>query len=247
MEHNREFYQRVADSIEALPYPRLRYDKEKNKTLVFIDTRFDPFYKLLFRSFLWSVGEDWNFTIFCPQDVWDEQMHPMLQDMDVEARYIQLREVFEKDNIRYSHMLTSKNFYEQIPEDYLFLFQSDSQVFGRFDPVFLQYPYLGALWLNGEIGNGGTCLRKTRIMETLCEKYGDTLPRYPEDCFFGEALKREGLLEDIPPNIAHRFSIENLYCPHLNIEPVYGHKAWNSLRQHTLWYFDQRLREWVNA
>ena len=73
------------------------------------------------------------------------------------------------------------------------------------------------------IGNGGTSIRKTRVMEYICKKYENIVIKkiYNEDIFFSEMLAKEDLY-NCTNNIADMFSFENIFLDN----SVYGHQIY---------------------
>jgi hypothetical protein len=79
---------------------------------------------------------------------------------------------------------------------------------GAWDPLFLEFDYVGAPWPDGEVGNGGFSLRSARFREA-CLELGSCLGA--EDEFLCRANK--GRLESMgmrfaPADVAARFSWE---------------------------------------
>ena len=133
-------------------YPRLRYDGKKERSLVFLDTRFKPFLEHVFVMFLASVDHTWNLTVLTPNDVWQTGYLPLLKRMSVEARHIEITPEMITPIQNYSEYLTSAGFYRQFPEKTILVFQSDSQAMGTFREEFMAYAYLGAPWRDGRVG-----------------------------------------------------------------------------------------------
>ncbi len=80
----------------------------------------------------------------------------------------------------------------------------------QWDPRFLEYDYVGALWKDGTVGNGGFSLRSRRLVDAL--RAMDTPQTHPEDhciCYRyrGELERRFGI-RFAPPELASRFSWE---------------------------------------
>ena len=75
----------------------------------------------------------------------------------------------------------------------------------------LDYDYIGAVWPDGIIGNGGFSLRSRRLLEALQDKRFEA-PFYPEDekiCRnWRPALESEFGMKFAPPEVASAFSVE---------------------------------------
>ena len=224
--------EKYKDLILKLNYDKIQWSADKKNTLLFIDTRYDKVFMYLLILFVYSVDMAWNITIYTTP----EHKGSYLADMEKLGLSGSIR-MLSRDiqNISdYSNMLRDGSFWEEIKEDNCLLFQYDSFCMGKFDKIFFDYPYIGALWFNDSsiisdnvvIGNGGTSFRKTRIMEYLCKKYSDKdiKKNYPEDLFFAELLYEERM-NNCPVDIAGRFSFENIF----NDNSVYGHQIYKSI------------------
>jgi len=131
------------------------------------------------------------------------------------------------DNLRideYNDLLTSKEFYENIPTEVFLIFQTDSIICNK-DPKllndFIKYDYVGAPWKDG-VGNGGFSLRrKSKILEIIenCQNKNEN-----EDLFFAKSC-----VSSYKPSIeeAKKFSIETLY----NNKSFAAHKPWVHLNK----------------
>jgi len=224
------------DIILKLPYPNIEYSENKNKTLLFIDNRYDSSFIYLLILFLYSVDISWNITVFTTEANKDYYLNDFKR-LNITGNIILLEEnISNIDN--YSKLLKTHIFWKNIKEDNCLIFQYDSFAMSKFDNNFLNYNYIGAPWdhtpaLFDEIkfGNGGTSFRKTRIMEYLCKKYEskDIKKNYPEDVFFAELLYEEKL-NNCTINIAEQFSFENIY----NKNSVYGHQIYKSISYNNL-------------
>lgn len=107
---------------------------------------------------------------------------------------------------------------------------------------FLEFDYIGAPWPheNMTVGNGGFCLRSTRMMKFI-KDHPERFPlAYPEDstiCLtYREALEAEGF-KWAPTAVAHQFSWEN--CPKRRSLGFHGiHNVYKVLPK-------EELVEWV--
>lgn len=216
------------DIILKLDISHYKYSENNNNTLLFIDNRHDPSFIYILILFIYSIDSTWNLTIFTTTQ--KRKMYENdLKQLNITGKFIILDEI--KD---YSQLLSDKNFWKKIKEENCLLFQYDSIAMGKFDNIFYNYTYIGAIWghsptiyANNHIGNGGTCFRKTRVMEYICGKYKNI--NQPEDVFFSEKLYAEKL-HNCPVNIAKKFSFENVF----NAYSIYGHQIYNSVKRNNL-------------
>ena len=75
-------------------------------------------------------------------------------------------------------MLLESNFWKQFQGKYLIIYQEDSLIFKKFDNKFLKYDYIGAPWVDENVGNGGFSFRNKEIMIQICEKFFDPKMKY---------------------------------------------------------------------
>jgi len=219
------------DIIFKIKYSYLKYSLENNNTLLFIDDRYDPSFIYLLILFIYSVNDKWNLTIFTTIDN-KQYYEDDFKKLNITGKIYIINKKF-KNIYEYSKLLKNVDFWKKIPEENCLLFQYDSFSMGKFDNIFLNYNYIGALWNHKatiyeciNIGNGGTSFRKTRIMEMLCEKYKnkDIKKDYPEDVYFSELLYEEKL-HNCTNNIAELFSFEYIF----NNNSIYGHQIYKSI------------------
>ena len=149
---------------------------------------------------------NWNIRFFCSYDSKD-------LITDVEKSII-------PSHIDYSEILKDKEFWKDIDEEHVLVFQHDSFVLRSGIEEFLEYDYIGAPWYwtygdhkdkrykdlkdfkNG--GNGGFSLRKKSAMISLIDQHP---PEYEyEDMYFSNALS-----EDIPLGVKKRFAVESVF------------------------------------
>ncbi len=115
----------------------------------------------------------------------------------------------------YSTLLTTKDFYTQIPTDLFLIFQTDSMIFSKNKHLinnFLHYDYVGAPWSyilhnNAQIGNGGFSLRKKSVILNIIDTV--EYKGEPEDVYFSCS----GKLNVPTVDEAKTFSIEQIYSP----------------------------------
>ena len=187
--------------ILNIPYPNIQLSPDKNKTLLFIDNRYDSSFIYLLILFMYSVDLSWNITIFTTESNKTYYLNDF-KKLNVTGNIFTLHKNISNIN-DYSKLLKDFNFWKNIKEDNCLLFQYDSFCMGKFDDIFLNYNYIGAVWdhtpgLFNEInvGNGGTSFRKSRVMEYLCKKYEnkDIKKNYPEDVFLQNYFMKKNLI-----------------------------------------------------
>ena len=228
--------------IDQLPYCKLKYCSSKNNALIFIDDRVDSLlFECVSRLFLYSVNDSWNIHIYTIPEKEEEYMK-ILTLLDVEAKFHPISKIHNVNE--YSCLLKSSSFWETLTEENLLFYQYDSIAFGKFEPRFFSYNYLGARWtekitqLPGIYnGNGGTSFRKRSWMLYITRKYNYFLhlQESPEDKYFAYYLHQEGLLPD-SNELLDDFSIEHVY----NETSVYGHAIFQSMNVDQLVDFIKR-------
>jgi len=124
---------------------------------------------------------------------------------------------------------TNKAFYYTIPTETFLMFQTDSILFHKNKHLlnyFLKYDYVGAPWVNREVGNGGLSLRKKSKMLEIIEK--EPYNHEPEDVFF--ASNKTVPLYKPSFHEALHFAVEGVYAP-----VTFGsHQPW--MQKHTNFY-----------
>ena len=230
--------------INKINYTKLTYHKDKKKSLIFIDDRYDILFKLILILFLYSVDDSWNLNIFTTKEN-EMKFQTILNELGVEANFNYMNKIATIE--QYSNLLKSSTFWDTINEEHLLLFQYDSVCFGKFQDKFLDYNYLGAKWPenitqlpNIYNGNGGTSYRKKSVMSYITSKYNYYLYdiNSAEDVYFAKYLNKEGLhIND--GNILEEFSFENSYSE----KSIYGHAIFESIKLENLDnYVEKRLK-----
>lgn len=137
----------------------------------------------------------------------------------------------------YSNFMV-RNLRDCIFTEFALIVQSDGYAINRENwcDSFLDYDYVGAVFPNGEVGNGGTSLRSQRFIN-LCSTLPD--PDMPEDAFICQ--KNKEYMESFgvkfaPMEIASRFSFEHP-C-HL----VENHCIENAFAFHGSWHLPYAKR-----
>lgn len=203
----------------------IKYDENKNNTLLFIDDRYDSSFIYLLKLFIYSIDESWNITIFTTEEN-KELYQNDLNKLEVTGKINIIKKFNSVEN--YSILLKDFNFWKLIKEENVLIFQYDSFCKGKFNNIFFKYNYIGARWphnpfkCNINVGNGGTSFRKTRIMQKISKKYNN---RDAEDLFFSYFLHQENL-DNCTDIIADMFSFENIFID----KSIYGHQIYNSIK-----------------
>jgi len=119
----------------------------------------------------------------------------------------------------YNNLLTSKEFYDNIPSEIFLVFQTDSVICDENSKIindFMQYDYVGAPWKDA-VGNGGFSLRrKSKALEIIskCKRGNEN-----EDVYFANPCTNI-----FKPSMekAKMFSVEAYYS-----DKSFGvHKPW---------------------
>lgn len=122
------------------------------------------------------------------------------------------KEVEINTGLDYCYLVTKPEFWEQIDEENILIFQRDSGIIGGNIEDFYKYHYIGAP-LKGEplfVYNGGLSFRHKSIMIDICKKYKYSNPEEGhEDGFFSH--KVEYYYKKTPREIAEKFAVENIF------------------------------------
>ena len=106
--------------IHNINYTRLTYNKDKNKSLIFIDDRYDILFKLILILFLYSVDNSWNLNIFTTKEN-EIKFQSFLNELGVEANFNYINKISNVE--QYSNLLKSSTFWDSINEEHLLFFQ----------------------------------------------------------------------------------------------------------------------------
>lgn len=156
-----------------------------------------------------------------------------------EFQVIRFKDVFFRNEMSYSELLLTRQFYEAFLEyTYIVIVQTDVWILGDYDKLklFLQYDYVGAPWENGIIaysytmrgiarlpkfisqpqkvfvGNGGLSIRNVESHVKLLNKYiwqSKLWKRVGEDVFFAYYGQRDEDFKIAPLEIAQQFALES--------------------------------------
>ena len=141
----------------------------------------------------------------------------------------------------YSKLLMIPQFWESLPREaeHVLIFQTDSVPLRESKhsiDEFLHWPYIGAPWPDGTVGNGGLSLRHRSVCIAATERYRHASPpsvsRLAEDVLFHEYVRDSATLSLPPTHVAAAFSTEayrGAQCDatHGTPAPSWGvHKPW---------------------
>jgi len=112
----------------------------------------------------------------------------------------------------YNTLLTSLDFWQDIPFDKVLIFQHDSGLLRHGIDDFLQYDYIGAAWqFQDHGGNGGLSLRSKDTMIKILTNYKYLPHRHGnEDVFFSNHIEKVGG-NLAPRNECMNFSVESIF------------------------------------
>ena len=122
------------------------------------------------------------------------------------------KEVQIKTGLDYCYLVTKVDFWEQIEEENILIFQRDSGIIGSNIEDFYEYDYIGSP-LKGEplfVYNGGLSFRHRSVMIDICKKFTYKNPEEGhEDGFFSHRVEEH--YKKTPREVAERFSVENIF------------------------------------
>lgn len=187
-------------------------------TAIIIEPRKHKALEYVLKNFYDNLDKDkWNFIIFHGNLNKDYIENIIKKNNFNNMNMISLN----KDNLsigEYNKLLTSKEFYNNIPNETFLIFQTDSLINPKNkDKInnFLNYDYVGAPWnWNKHVGNGGLSLRKKTKMLEIIDKFTYD-PKDPEDAYFnGYELDLNKILLNKPSyEEAQLFSSETVWNP----------------------------------
>jgi hypothetical protein len=134
------------------------------------------------------------------------------------------------NNFTYSQLFLKEAFYANIPTETFLVFQTDSLILNKdMINLFLDYDYIGAPWLNKNVGNGGLSIRKKNKMLEIVKKKG-FIRDIHEDVYFSYNIDA-----DINYNIANfevalTFSVETVFYDN----PFGIHNCWRYINSNDM-------------
>lgn len=212
----------VLSAAQALRLEKSTVPYEESKVATIIETRNLPHLGPLILQFLTVLPPDWPIVAWCsPENIEVLRQIPAIARNAEEGR-LELRlfpHQFDIHDQEYlSRFLTSPWLWEQLQQEWILFFQSDSMLCSKSPQKiddWLGFDWVGAPWEdspNAKGGNGGLSIRKRSSMIKLTtnpdiarEPYGD-----PEDIWFSRRLQE---LPGVkwPTEHQAKFSVENLF------------------------------------
>jgi hypothetical protein len=189
--------------------------------------------EFVLKNFTNLLDNRWNFIIFHGNNN-KEYITNIIDTKLVEHKNRIKLISLNLDNLKHIHeyntILYNKLFYDNIPTEVFLVFQTDSMICSSYKDYiykFIDEDYVGAPWVDEEVGNGGLSLRKKSKMLELIDKCGDKISVYfNEDKFFSNKLCQDLVNVKKPDyNSAKEFAIETVY----NDKSFGIHNAWNYL------------------
>ena len=185
-------------------------DNTSNKCLVIIETRPSFWLPLVIKNAV-DKCPGYNLYVFGTPNVNQFLRHTL------EGEYYNITINTYMRNIQeYNHLLTSSDFWEQIKEEHIIIFQLDTLFLRNPTEQHIQYDYNGAVCgkLNREnefIINGGLSYRSKKAMLFACKLIDDSYDGLAEDVIFTKLMRKHNELFKLP-GIAecNDFSIETL-------------------------------------
>jgi hypothetical protein len=198
-------------------------------TAIIIEPRKHKALQFVIKNILDNLNSSWKVIIF-HGNLNKEYVENIVNNLQQYKDRITIKSL-NKDNLSlgdYNSILTSKEFYNNIPSEMFLVFQTDSMINPRNkDKIndFIQYDYVGAPWVGkgnpseGQLGNGGFSLRRKSKMLEIIKKV--PYATFAEDVYFA-----------LPPNTikinkptmeqAQKFSSEGAW----DKESFGLHKVW---------------------
>ena len=198
-------------------------------TAIIIEPRKHKALSFVLKNALQNLDDSWNVIIMYGNKNKDFVLNIIDTDLSNYKDRITAKNL-NVDNLtisEYNDLLTSKDFYENIPSEIFLIFQTDSVICGNNNNLledFMKYDYVGAPWKDA-VGNGGFSLRrKSKVLEIIskCKRGNEN-----EDVYFANPC-----ISNFKPSIekAKLFSVETLYS-----DKSFGvHKPWAYLNEEEL-------------
>lgn len=144
-------------------------DTKRNKCMVLIENRLSQWLTLVIKNFC-IVNNDWNLYIFSTEEIFNN-LSEELPDVEYNKKY--LSNDFEITH--YNKLLLSAQFWNDIKEEHVMIFQLDTLCIRQPTEKQLQYDYIGAVCGSDcnettFIINGDLSLRNRSIMLEVCNK-----------------------------------------------------------------------------
>ena len=212
-------------------------NKNSIYTAIIIEPRKHRALELVLVNFINNLDYRWNIIIFhgnknvnYTKNIIDN--NPVLMTNKHRIKLINLN----VDNLSiddYNKLLKTKSFYDNIPTEMFLVFQTDTMICSHHKNniyKFIDYDYVGAPWIDGNVGNGGLSLRRKSKMIEIIDKNNLSQDKTNEDLVFSGILNN--LVSVNKPSFldAKNFSIESVH----NNKSFGLHKPWNYLKEEEL-------------
>jgi len=199
----------MISNIETPSYTAVIVEPRKHIALEYVLSNFNK-----------GLDDKWQFLVIHGNDN-KEYVEDIVSN--IPSRKIELKNlnVGNYSSQEYNKLFYDKSFYDWIPTEVFLIFQTDALICLQNKHLindFIKYDYVGAPWMNGNVGNGGLSLRrKSKMMEILEKashlKFQDTGELWNEDAFFSEKCSSVDGLCVYKPNFqeAQKFSVETVF------------------------------------
>uniref|UniRef100_A0A6C0JK99 DUF5672 domain-containing protein n=1 Tax=viral metagenome TaxID=1070528 RepID=A0A6C0JK99_9ZZZZ len=204
-------------------------------TAIIVEPREHKALSFVLKNALTNLPNNWNIVIMYGNKNKDFVMKIIDTDLSDYRERITTKNL-NVDNLtisEYNDLLTSKEFYDNVPTEIFLIFQTDSVICNENKDLlddFMKYDYVGAPWKDA-VGNGGFSLRrKSKVLEIISKcKRG----KGNEDVYFANPC-----ISNFKPSIekAKTFSVEGYYS-----DKSFGvHKPWAYLDEEEL---DKKIKQ----
>jgi hypothetical protein len=195
-------------------------------TAIIVEPREHKALSFVLKNALTNLPNNWNIVIMYGNKNKKYVMNIIDDDLSEYKERITAKNL-NVDNLTiadYNDLLTSKEFYDNIPTEIFLIFQTDSVICGENNELlneFMKYDYVGAPWKDA-VGNGGFSLRrKSKTLEIIskCKRGNEN-----EDVYFANPC-----VSNFKPSMekAKSFSVEAYYS-----DKSFGvHKPWAYLNE----------------
>jgi hypothetical protein len=174
-----------------------------------------------------NLGNEWNLIVFHGTENKEWAQKKIEDELSIFKNRITLKNL-NTPNLsypdEYNKLLSSKEFYDNIPTELILIAQTDSMICSPNKDLlnkFLQYDYVGGPWKEdasflrdskGRVGNGGFSLRRKSKMLEIINKFPFILSNLNDDLYYASHfLETNAKIPD--PKEAEEFSVELVYSP----------------------------------
>lgn len=218
--------------------------KESLYEAVFIEFREFPHIEFIIRNAILKLGIKWSHTIICGKTNYS-MVKNIAKSISPFIKIIKLN-VVNMTQSEYSRFLMTKDFWDSLKGEKIFIHQEDSLIFKDNIDEFTEYDYIGAPFPKhaddtpNSVGNGGLSIRTKKIMLDIISKFDYKTYPYnsstllymanvnldcpPEDVYFSKCMQENYIGHVADWNTAYNFSTESVYNPN----SFGGHKFWIS-------------------